>query len=75
MSARDDVHRCPVCARPVESVTTVMELTAEQALGRDRPPTAIPDGAGYAFSLEPCGHPATLLQLREAGIEAERFEH
>ena len=74
MSARDE-HWCPVCARPVESVTTVMELTAEQMPGSDRPPTAIPDGAGYDFSLQPCGHPVTLLQLRRAGIEAERFEH
>jgi hypothetical protein len=30
---------------------------------------------GYAFYVEPCGHPATLLQLREAGVEVERFEH
>ncbi len=74
MSGLDELRRCPVCAGPITSVTTVMELTAEQVRGRDQPPTAIPDGAGYAFYLEPCGHPATLLQLREAGIEAERFE-
>lgn len=75
MSGPDEVRGCPVCAGPIISMTTVMELTAEQVRGRDRPPTAIPDGAGSAFYLEPCGHPVTLLQLREAGIEAERFEH
>jgi len=74
MSGPDEVRRCPVCAGPIEGVTTIMELTAEQVLGRDGPPEAIPDGAGYAFYIAPCSHPATLLQLREAGIEAERFE-
>jgi hypothetical protein len=71
----DGGRRCPVCAGPIEDVITIMELRAEHLVGRDKPPEAIPDGASYGFYVEPCGHPATLLQLREAGIEIERFEH
>ena len=75
MPGLDKLGKCPKCAGPIASVTTVMALTAEHVRGSDSPPTAIPDGAEYAFYVEPCGHPATLLQLRTAGIEAERFEH
>jgi hypothetical protein len=67
--------RCLVYAGPIEDVVTIMALTADQVVGRDRPPEAIPDGADYALYVEPCGLPATLLQLREAGVEVERFEH
>jgi hypothetical protein len=74
MPGLDELPACPMCAGPITSVTTIIELTAEQVLGRDGPPTAIPHGAGFAFYIEPCGHPATLLQLREVGIEAEQFE-
>jgi len=75
VSEPDGWRRCPVCASWIEDVATIMELTAEHLVGRDEPPEAIPDGARYAFYVEPCGHEATLLQLREAGIEVERFEH
>ncbi|WP_326550169.1 hypothetical protein [Micromonospora sp. NBC_01813] len=71
----DSWHRCPVCVGPIEDVSTVIELTAEHMVGRDLPPEAIPDGARYGFYVEPCGHEATILQLREVGIEVERFEH
>jgi hypothetical protein len=64
-----------VCASTIEYVTTIMELTAEHLVGRNRAAEAIPDGARYAFYVHPCGHEATLLPLREAGIEIERFEH
>jgi hypothetical protein len=71
----DGWRRCPVCAGWIEAVDIIMVLTAEHVAGRDRMPDAIPDGAEYDFFIAPCGHQATLLQLREAGVEIERFEH
>ena len=75
MSRPDQQRGCPQCGTPITSVTTFFAMTAEQVLARSGPPSGIPDGADPTYVVSPCGHEASLTQLREAGIEAERFEH
>lgn len=73
----DTYRRCTACGGRITGVGTVMAIPAAILIERyrDGPPTGIPDGADAAFYVQPCGHQMTLLQLRGAGIEVERFEH
>lgn len=69
---------CPRCNEPITGVATMTTLSAATILARyqDAPPTAVPDDAlSVSRIVEPCGHEVSLVQLREAGIEIERYEH
>jgi hypothetical protein len=69
--------RCATCGDQITGVGTIMAIPAAIVIERypDGPPTGIPDGAEAAYFVEPCDHWMTLLQLREAGLEVERYEH
>ncbi|GIG93156.1 hypothetical protein [Plantactinospora endophytica] len=69
--------RCATCTAPIKGLIRLMTLSAATALRfRDAPPDFIPnDAIDVTWTVEPCGHWMNLLQLREAGIEAERYEH
>lgn len=72
----DPRQRCAVCGEPFEQVMTLMIVPREVVMRYpDGPPEGLPDGATAKFSVEPCGHAMTLLQLREAGVEVERYAH
>jgi hypothetical protein len=68
--------RCSTCSKPITGLIRLMTLSAAAALRfRDAPPEFIPDDAiDVTWTVEPCGHWMNLIQLREAGIEAERYE-
>lgn len=68
--------RCSTCREPIKGLIRLMTLSAATALRfRNAPPEAIPhDAIDVTWTIEPCGHWMTLIQLREAGIEAERYE-
>lgn len=71
-------RKCPVCGGTISAVGTVMALSAETVIARylDGPPKGVPDDALDVDRIaDPCGHRLTLIQLREAGIEVERYEH
>ncbi|MEV7264014.1 hypothetical protein AB0N38_10725 [Micromonospora aurantiaca] len=72
----DPRRRCAVCGEPFRDVVTMLFLPREVVQRyQDGPPLAIPDGGNAKFMVRPCGHEMTLLQLREAGVEPERYEH
>lgn len=70
--------RCTTCGTTITAVGRMMTLTAKTVLERypTAPPRGIPDDAlDVTWIAEPCYHEMTLIELREAGIEVDRYEH